>query len=201
MGRQQNTSGTTPPTTTTTHTHHMLSSPTTKRGEQMASTGTWRSHHRLYLAAACLHPHTWPSLSTFVIALLLTGLTPAPGKLPASGFAHLQGAGRPISACLLIRHRIYLGQQISVPDRGSWVVILSWQCSRVAENRKHLMGLVAGPLRCDWTWKDKDCFGNDIIRAWVGSQLQFQKARHLLLAAIRWPCDILWPWVKFRRSF
>lgn len=70
------------------------------------------------------------------------------------------------------------------------MVILSWQCSRVTENREQLMCLVVGLLRCDWMRKDKDCFGTDIIRAWVGSQCKFRKARHLLLAAIQWPCDI-----------
>lgn len=71
------------------------------------------------------------------------------------------------------------------------MVILFWQCSKVTENREHFTGLVVGLLRCDWMRKDKDCFGNDIIRAGVGSQLKFQRARHLLLAAIHWPCDIL----------
>jgi hypothetical protein len=35
--------------------------------------------------------------------------------------------------------------------------------------------------------KDKDCFGDDILKAWVASQLQ--NSGRLLLAAIRWSCD------------
>lgn len=35
--------------------------------------------------------------------------------------------------------------------------------------------------------KDKDCFGDDILKAWVASRLQ--NAGRLLLAAIRWSCN------------
>lgn len=103
---------------------------------------------RIEVTAPGPDPHVWSTLPTTLQFCCVTRLTSVPGKLPEI-MACTPKVSRSVSTCLLNGYHFSVGKTDKC-IRGSWMTIFSWQGSRVAENREHVMGLAAEQLRCDW---------------------------------------------------
>jgi hypothetical protein len=102
------------------------------------------------------------------------------------------------STCPFSRHHFSVGKTDKCIRQR---LVLSWQRSRVAKKREHLMGLATEQLRCDWMWE----------RTRTSLAMTLSELGWTLNSSFRQPgiccwqpsngcMTFLWPWVKSQRS-